>query len=150
MKDGRITTTGATGDIKELSGRGIKVADLGGKTVLPGFVDTRSHPVVAAEVLLQINCLSPPIRSIREILTMIAERVAEVGPGEWIRAINYNQLKLEERRRITREELDEAAPDTPVIVTRLTGARAGCSRVCSTWILSWRSFRDWPCARCTA
>ena len=46
MKDGRITTIGATGDIKELSGRGTKAADLGGKTVLPGFVNTRSHPVI--------------------------------------------------------------------------------------------------------
>jgi len=120
-RDGRIVATGTTEEIMGLTGSGTTVIDLEGKTVLPGFIDTHSHPSVAAEVLLQINCVSPPTRSIKEILEKIREKAAETPPEEWIRAINYNQLKLEEKRHITRDELDEAAPHNPVIVTRLTG-----------------------------
>jgi predicted amidohydrolase YtcJ len=121
IKDGRILATGSNEKVLCLIGKETGRIDLEGRTVLPGFIDTHSHPSVAAEVLLQINCISPPTRSIQEILAKIREKATTTPNGEWIKAINYNQLKLEEQRHITRKELDEAAPDNPVIITRLTG-----------------------------
>lgn len=121
VKGGRIIVAGSNEEARSLAGKGIQVIDLEGRTVLPGFIDTHSHPSVAAEVLLQIDCVSPPTRSIQEVLGKIREKASTTPKGEWIRAINYNQLKLREQRHITRGELDEAAPNNPVIVTRLTG-----------------------------
>jgi predicted amidohydrolase YtcJ len=121
VKDGIILATGTTEEIKSLLGEKTRIIELDGKTVLPGFIDTHSHPGVAARTFLEINCISPPTRSIKEILSKIKKKAKEIIPGEWIRAINYNQLKLEEKRHITREELDDVAPLNPVIITRLTG-----------------------------
>ncbi len=121
VKDDKIITIGTTRDIKNLAGKETKIIDLKGKTVLPGFIDTHNHPGVAAMVLLQINCISPPTKTIAEILNKVRDATGKAKPGEWIRGINYNQLKLEEKRHITREELDEAAPNNPVVITRLTG-----------------------------
>lgn len=52
---------------------------------------------------------------------MVAARARDLEPGKWIRGANYNDIKLEERRHVTRWELDEAAPDNPVFISKETG-----------------------------
>jgi len=121
VKNGVIAAVGTTSEIEAIIGEGTEVIDLEGKTVTPGFIDTHSHPGVAATTYLQINCISPPTRSIKEILEKVKEAAKKAQPGEWVRGINYNQLKLDEKRHITKEELDKAAPNNPVLITRLTG-----------------------------
>ena len=121
VKDGRILATGITSEIKELAGDETEVVDLGGRTVLPGLIDTHTHPSSAATRLYEINCRSPPIKNIKEILGMVAEKASELDPGKWIRGTNYNDIKLEERRHITRWELDEVAPENPVFISKETG-----------------------------
>lgn len=121
VKGGRILATGSTSDIMKMAGGGTRVIDLGGRVALPGFIDTHTHPSHAATRLYEVDCRSPPVRSIKEILELVAERARELGPGKWIRGANYNDLKLEERRHITRWELDEAAPENPVFISKETG-----------------------------
>lgn len=121
VKDGRILATGSTSHILKMAGEGTKIIDLKGMVALPGFIDTHTHPSEAATRLYEVDCRSPPVRSIREILEKVAERARELGPGRWIRCANYNDLKLEERRHITRWELDEAAPENPVFISKETG-----------------------------
>ncbi|KON29262.1 hypothetical protein AC482_06935 [miscellaneous Crenarchaeota group-15 archaeon DG-45] len=121
VRDGRIVATGSTSDVMRLAGEGTEVVDLGGRTATPGFIDSHTHPSHAATRLYEINCRSPPVRSVGEILAMVSERAGEVEPGRWIRGTNYNDLKLEERRHITRWELDEAAPENPVFISKETG-----------------------------
>ncbi|UCH57665.1 MAG: amidohydrolase [Candidatus Bathyarchaeota archaeon] len=121
IKGSRILAMGTTSDIMKLTGEGTRVIELNGKTVLPGIIDTHTHPSGAAVRLHEISCRSPPVESIGEILEMVAEKVAEVGPGWWIRGANYNDIKLRERRHITRWELDEVAPENPVFISKETG-----------------------------
>ncbi len=121
VKGNRIVATGQTSEISRLMGDGTEVIDLRGKTVIPGLIDTHTHPNGAAVRLYEINCRSPPIRSISQILEMVAEKASELGPDRWIRGTNYNDIKLEERRHITRWELDEAAPENPVFISKETG-----------------------------
>lgn len=121
IKDGRILATGSTSYILKMAGERTKIIDLEGRLALPGFIDTHTHPSHAATRLYEVDCRSPPVRSIKEILEMVAERAGELGPGKWIRGANYNDLKLEERRHITRWELDEAAPENPVFISKETG-----------------------------
>jgi len=121
VKGNRIVATGQTSEISRLVGDGTEVIDLSGKTVLPGLIDTHTHPNGAAVRLYEINCRSPPVKSISQILKMVAEKASELGPDRWIQGANYNDIKIEERRHITRWELDEAAPENPVFISKETG-----------------------------
>jgi len=121
VMNGKILAVGSTDEINRLVGESTEVIELDGKTVLPGIIDTHTHPSGAAVRFYEINCRAPPVESIGEILGMIAAKVAEVEPGRWIRCSNYNDIKLREKRHITRWELDGVAPDNPVFISKETG-----------------------------
>lgn len=96
-----------------------KVIDAGGKTVMPGFIDTHIHAGMYG--LLDhgiINVVYPKVHSIADIQQLIREDAAKKKPGEWIKLNGYDHNKLAEKRHPTKEELDEAAPNHPVQLTR--------------------------------
>lgn len=121
LRAGRILAVGTTSEMMKFAGVRTEIIDLAGRTVLPGLIDSHTHPSHSATRLYEINCRSPPVKSVREILKMVAEKAVESGLGRWIRGANYNDIKLEERRHITRWELDKAAPENPVIISKETG-----------------------------
>ena len=124
IKGNQIEATGTTEDIKTLIGPETKVIDLEGKTVMPGIIDSHTHPSHIAAKMLEVDCRAPPIKNIPEILVLIKARAEELGPGKWVRAASYNDSKLAEKRQITRWELDEAAPLNPVFMVSDTGHQA--------------------------
>ena len=121
VKNGLILDVGRSEEIKKFVGPGTRVIDLEGRTVLPGFIDSHTHPPSAGTRLFAVDLRSPPAKSIGKVLRRIKERAEKTPPGKWIRVSNYNDLKLVERRHITRWELDEVAPETPVFVAKETG-----------------------------
>ena len=121
IKDGKFIATGSTEEMKELAGKNTEVIDLEGKTGLPGIIDSHTHPAMAAALLKEINCRQPQVKRIHDILMMVKERAEEVGSGKWVKGSNFNDSKLEERRHITRWELDEVAPNNPVFILSDTG-----------------------------
>ncbi len=124
VKDGRFVAVGSTREIKALAGRGTEVLDLGGRTAMPGIIDSHTHPSNIAARLLEVDLRTPPVKNIAEVKKKIAEKARELGPGKWVRAANYNDSKLAERRQVTRWELDEVAPDNPVFIVSDTGHQA--------------------------
>jgi len=121
VKDGKIWALGSSDEISELEGEDTKVIDLEGKTVMPGLIDSHLHVVGTGIALQRINCRTPPMRSIEDIKEALAEKVEESKPGEWILGRGWDQAKLEEHRNPTRWDLDEVAPDNPVLLTRTCG-----------------------------
>jgi len=120
VKDGRITAVGSSAEMAELVGAGTEVIDLGGRTVLPGLIDSHLHMLGTGLAMSMIDCRTPPMRSIADIVAAVGER-AKADPGEWIQGRGWDQAKLSDHRNPTRWDLDEAAPDNPVYLTRTCG-----------------------------
>ena len=117
----RIVKVGSDGEIGGLIDEATDVIDLEGRTVVPGFVDCHAHPMGYGQSLMNVNCSTPPMRSIEDIVESIREAAGEKGDGEWILGRGYDDFKLAEKRHPNRWDLDRAAPDNPVIITRLCG-----------------------------
>jgi len=121
VKNGLILSTGSTKEIMKLVGPKTRVIDLKGKTLLPGFIDTHTHPPSAGTRIFTVDLRDPNVKSIKDIQKLVRQRAEKASAEKWIRVSNYNDLKLAERRHVTRWELDEAAPKHPVFITTDTG-----------------------------
>ncbi|MFD1708906.1 amidohydrolase [Siminovitchia sediminis] len=112
--DGTFAWVGNASEAENFS----NVYDLGGATVLPGFVDAHTHlEVTAISRYINVDCRYPTVKSIVEIQRKIKERVASLPPGEWVVAqgVNFQDSLLEENRFPTKEDLDAISTVHPIV-----------------------------------
>ncbi len=113
VRDGRILAVGNLAEMESYRGDATQVADLQGQTVLPGLIDSHTHP--AAACLTEYDHPIPGMESIQEVLDFIRSRAKTLGPGKWIWVSQVFLTRLQEERYPTREELDAAAPENPAV-----------------------------------
>jgi hypothetical protein len=116
VKDDKILTIANISDLDSLSGPNTRLIDCQGMTVIPGFNDAHCHPIGQAITLLHIDCSPLSVKSIMDIKNKIRKRAQVTPHDKWLRAAQYNENRLTEKRNPTRWDLDEAAPDHPVIL----------------------------------
>lgn len=121
VSGGRFCFVGSNAEVLKLAGRGTEVHDLGGGTVLPGFIETHSHLSLHAITLLQANCRTPPNATIEDVKARLRESAADKGPGHWVRGWGFDDTLIQEKRHLTRRDLDEAVPHHPVYVSHTSG-----------------------------
>ena len=117
--NGRFLAVGKNSEVLSLAGPWTIKVNLGGKSVTPGFIDAHSHPGGAGRShLVNVDC---DLRSIEDIKNAIRERASKTPKGEWVFGFKYDDTKTKEGRFVTRQDLDEAAPDHPVIINHRGG-----------------------------
>lgn len=109
----RIVRVGSNDEVLALQGAGTKLVDLEGKCVLPGLIDSHTHPTSAA--LHEFDHPIPDMESIDDVLNYIRSRAAVLPEGKWITIRQVFITRLKEQRYPTRAELDAAAPRHPVV-----------------------------------
>ena len=97
-----------------------EIVDLGGKVVMPGFNDSHTHIRGRPQRYIELG----NVTSILEIQELIRNKIEEIGEGEWITGYGWSEDELDEGRRPLREDIDVAAPNNPVILTRAGGHSA--------------------------
>src|SRR5262245_19853899 len=118
----RFLAVGANDEIRPLAGAGAVKVDLGGKTVVPGFIDAHSHPASSGRRhLREVDC---DLRSITEIQAAIRKRASETPAGNWVLGFKYDDTKTREGRPLTLADLDAAAPGHPVRIDHRGGHTA--------------------------
>ncbi|MGH9312934.1 MAG: amidohydrolase, partial [Vicinamibacterales bacterium] len=118
----RIVAVGTSRDLLTLAGPRTRRIDLGGRTVVPGFIDAHSHPASAGRLhLREVDC---DLRSIADIQAAIRKRAADTPKGQWVLGFKYDDTKTREGRPLTRGDLDAAAPDHPVRIAHRGGHTA--------------------------
>ncbi|MEW6238653.1 MAG: amidohydrolase [Candidatus Omnitrophota bacterium] len=113
IKGERILAVGDKRNVENYRGPQTEILDLKGKTVLPGLIDSHTHPADAAAA--EYDHPIPDMETIQDVLHYIKERAASLKEGEWIFVSQIFLTRLKEQRYPTRKELDEAAPKNPVI-----------------------------------
>ncbi len=135
IRDGKFVAVGTTAEIEALCGPETERIDAGGKTVVPGLIDTHVH--VERAGLINYTASFDGVSSVDEALARVADMAKRIPAGDWIRGRMWHPMaQLKEKRFLTRWELDTAAPNHPVclpvghftLVNSLALARAGITR----------------------
>ena len=119
IQDGKIGATGTNDEILRLGGPTTKVIDVGGRTVIPGLNDSHMHPIRGG-LNYNMELRWDGVPSLADALRRLKHQAARTPPPQWVRVIGgWTEFQFAERRMPTLEEINAAAPDTPVFVLHL-------------------------------
>jgi predicted amidohydrolase YtcJ len=113
---GHILAVAENDDLLHLAGTKTKKIDLKRRLVVPGFIDTHIHFYEWA--LKRQGLRLDDLASLEELLKRVGQAAGERLPGQWIMGQGWNETDWREPHMPTREVLDRAAPQHPVLLWR--------------------------------
>jgi len=119
VKGGLISAVGSTAEIMTLAGQGARPIDLRGRRVIPGLNDSHTH-LVRAGLNYNMELRWDGVPSLADALDML-RRQAQITPApQWVRVVGgFSEFQFAEKRLPTLQEINTAAPDTPVFILHL-------------------------------
>ncbi len=117
IRDGRVLAVGTIDEARAATGADAEEVDLGGMTVIPGLIDPHNHMLATGQMLGELALYDA--RSMGELRDRVRAAVASAAPGAWVVGKGWDETLLDERRMPTRHDLDDIAPETPVVLQRV-------------------------------
>jgi predicted amidohydrolase YtcJ len=119
IKDGVFTAVGHANDVMKLAGPSTKIIDLKGRRVLPGLIDNHLH-IIRGGLNFNMELRWDGVWSLADAMAMLRKQVAITPPPQWVRVVGgFTEHQFAEKRLPTIDELNAAAPDTPVFILHL-------------------------------
>jgi predicted amidohydrolase YtcJ len=118
---GRLAAVGDEADARRVLPRDARVVDLGGRTVVPGFVESHCHFLVTGLTRSQVEIRTPPNDSIADIQRRLKDYVRDLPRDRWVLGWGYDDTLIADARPLTRGDLDAVAPDHPVFFRHISG-----------------------------
>lgn len=122
VANGRFVAVGDNESVRGMATSRTTLVNLGGSTVVPGFIDAHSHPAYSG--LSHLRSVDCDLRSIGEIQDALRERAAQTPAGEWVLGFKYDDTKTTEARFLTVNDLDAVSTKHPIYVQHRGGHTA--------------------------
>ena len=120
IQDGKVLAAGTTDEVLRLHhGPSTKLIDANQRTVIPGLNDSHLH-LIRGGLNYNMELRWDGVPSLADALRMLKEQAQRTPPPQWVRVVGgWTEFQFAERRMPTLEEINAAAPDTPVFVLHL-------------------------------
>ena len=119
IRDGRFIAVGDDRQILGHRGDGTRVIDLQGRTAIPGLNDSHLH-LIRGGLNFNMELRWDGVPSLADALQMLRDQARRTPPPQWVRVVGgWTEFQFAERRMPTLDEINAAAPDTPVFVLHL-------------------------------
>jgi predicted amidohydrolase YtcJ len=119
IADGKILATGSHDHILSYATDATQVIDLRGQTAIPGLNDSHLH-LIRGGLNYNLELRWEGVPSLADALRMLKDQAARTPSPQWVRVVGgWSEFQFAERRMPTLDELNDAAPDTPVFVLHL-------------------------------
>ena len=116
---GKFLEVGDAASVMRTKGAATKVIDLQGRTAVPGLNDSHLH-LIRGGLNYNLELRWEGVPSLADALRMLKDQAARTPHPQWVRVVGgWTEFQFAERRMPTLEELNAAAPDTPVFVLHL-------------------------------
>lgn len=121
IKDGMILATGSEAEVRALADGDTRVIDLDGRRAIPGLNDSHTH-LIRGGLNYNMELRWEGVPSLADCLRMLKEQAERTPAPQWVRVVGgWSEFQFAERRMPTLEEINAAAPDTPVFILHLYG-----------------------------
>ncbi len=119
IANGSILEVGRAADIMPLAGPGTKVIDLKGRRVIPGLNDSHTH-LIRGGLNYNMELRWEGVPSLADALRLLKMQADRTPAPQWVRVVGgWSEFQFAERRMPTLDEINAAAPDTPVFILHL-------------------------------
>ncbi len=119
VSDGKILATGARALVEDAAGADAEIIDLAGAAMYPGFTDSHTHLLGIGMRELTLNLEGTA--SIDDLVARVDAAVQGADEGAVIYGRGWIETGWPEGRMPTRDDLDPASPDNPVVLGRADG-----------------------------
>jgi hypothetical protein len=119
IKDGRFIAVGTSDEIMAFRGSLTQVVDAKGRTIIPGLNDSHMHPIRGG-LNFNLELRWDGVPSLADGLRILKDQAERTPPPQWVRVVGgWTEFQFAERRMPTLDEINRAAPDTPVFILHL-------------------------------
>ena len=119
IQDGRFLAVGDVEHVMRYREAGSQVIDLNGRTVIPGLNDSHLH-LIRGGLNYNLELRWEGVPSLADALRMLKDQADRTPNPQWVRVVGgWSEFQFAERRMPTLDEINAAAPDTPVFVLHL-------------------------------
>ena len=121
IENGLIKSVGSDRDVLTGLGADIPQIDLRGRRVIPGLNDSHTH-LIRGGLNYNMELRWEGVPSLADALRRLKAQADRTPPPQWVRVVGgWSEFQFAERRMPTLEEINKAAPDTPVFILHLYG-----------------------------
>ncbi|MDO8051911.1 amidohydrolase [Janthinobacterium sp. SUN211] len=119
IADGKFLAVGDVEDVMRHRGPATQVIDLAGRTVIPGLNDSHLH-LIRGGLNYNLELRWEGVPSLADALRMLKEQALRTPNPQWVRVVGgWTEFQFAEKRMPTLDEINAAAPDTPVFILHL-------------------------------
>lgn len=126
VAEDRILAVGSREEVLSLAGNSTRIVELREHTLLPGFIDAHGHFSAVARNAELLDLSPPPvgqINTIEDIVNALRAYIEQrqIPAGETVFGFGYDDSLLAEQRHPTRDDLDLASSNHPIIIRHVSG-----------------------------
>ena len=119
IRDGKFLAVGSEAEVMQHAGPETQVINLHGHTAIPGLNDSHLH-LIRGGLNYNLELRWEGVPSLADALRMLKEQALRTPSPQWVRVVGgWTEFQFAERRMPTLDEINQAAPDTPVFILHL-------------------------------
>ncbi|MEK7343597.1 MAG: amidohydrolase [Pseudomonadota bacterium] len=119
MRGGRFLAVGSEQEVRAAAGPGARVIDARGRRLIPGLIDSHIH-VIRGGLNYNMELRWDGVPTLADAMAMLKRQAQITPPPQWVRVVGgFTEHQFAEKRLPTLDEINAAAPDTPVFILHL-------------------------------
>lgn len=119
VEDGRVVSVGDDREVRGQAPRGCDRYDIGGRTVVPGFIDSHTHFVQMGVDAMNVDLTRT--KSKEEALSLMSAAAKKAPEDEWVVGAGWKESGWTDPQFLTGKDLDVSCPLNPALAHRVCG-----------------------------
>ncbi|SFR96649.1 amidohydrolase [Sphingomonas jatrophae] len=119
IRDGKFLAVGSEAEARAAARPDAQVIDAKGRRLIPGLIDSHIH-VIRGGLNYNMELRWEGVPSLADAMAMLKRQARNTPPPQWVRVVGgFIEHQFAEKRLPTIDEINAAAPETPVFILHL-------------------------------